>query len=188
MSVTSSAIPCVRVCAVPEAAASILFIGDIVGSLGRHTLLGLLPVLRESHDPTFVVVNGENAAGGLGITPKIADELFARRRRRHHARQPRLPPARDLPLPRFARRDPAALQLPAQPAGPRPLRRRERRRAARRRQPQRQPLPARRAPGVHRHRRRARRARRGASTTSSSTSMPRRRARRSRSAGISTAA
>ena len=61
----------------PEAAATILFVGDIVGSLGRHTLLGLLPVLRERHAPTFVVVNGENAAGGLGITPKIADELFA---------------------------------------------------------------------------------------------------------------
>ena len=60
----------------PEAAASILFIGDVVGSLGRHTLLDLLPALRERHDPTFVVVNGENAAGGLGITPKIADELF----------------------------------------------------------------------------------------------------------------
>ena len=76
MSVTSSAIPYVKVCPVPEAVASILFIGDIVGSLGRHTLLDLLPVLRKSHDPTFVVVNGENAAGGLGITPKIADELF----------------------------------------------------------------------------------------------------------------
>lgn len=61
----------------PEATASILFIGDVVGSLGRHTLLNLLPVLRERHAPTFVVVNGENAAGGLGITPKIADELFA---------------------------------------------------------------------------------------------------------------
>ncbi len=61
----------------PAAPATILFIGDIVGSIGKRTLLGLLPVLRERHDPTFVVVNGENAAGGLGITPKIADELFA---------------------------------------------------------------------------------------------------------------
>jgi metallophosphoesterase (TIGR00282 family) len=61
---------------VPEAPATILFVGDIVGSLGKHTLLGLLPVLRERHDPTFVVVNGENSAGGLGITPKIANELF----------------------------------------------------------------------------------------------------------------
>jgi 2',3'-cyclic-nucleotide 2'-phosphodiesterase len=76
MSVGSSGIPCVRVCPVPETVASILFVGDVVGSLGRHTLLNLLPALRERHDPTFVVVNGENAAGGLGITPKIADELF----------------------------------------------------------------------------------------------------------------
>jgi 2',3'-cyclic-nucleotide 2'-phosphodiesterase len=60
----------------PPTPVSILFIGDVVGSLGRHTLLDLLPALRERHDPTFVVVNGENAAGGLGITPKIADELF----------------------------------------------------------------------------------------------------------------
>ncbi len=55
----------------------ILFIGDVVGGLGRRTLLRLLPELREELQPTFVVVNGENAAGGLGITPKIADELFS---------------------------------------------------------------------------------------------------------------
>jgi len=61
---------------VPDASATILFVGDVVGSLGKHTLLGLLPVLRERHATTFVVVNAENAAGGLGITPKIADELF----------------------------------------------------------------------------------------------------------------
>ncbi|MEZ5120110.1 MAG: TIGR00282 family metallophosphoesterase [Solirubrobacterales bacterium] len=57
--------------------ARILFVGDVVGGLGRRTLLKLLPDLVERHRPTFVVVNGENAAGGLGITPKIADELFA---------------------------------------------------------------------------------------------------------------
>ena len=56
---------------------SILFVGDVVGGIGRRTLLSLLPALRERHDPDFVVVNGENSAGGLGITPKIADELFA---------------------------------------------------------------------------------------------------------------
>ncbi|HVP02936.1 MAG TPA: TIGR00282 family metallophosphoesterase [Solirubrobacteraceae bacterium] len=56
---------------------SILFVGDLVGGLGRRTLLGLLPGIRERHAPTFVVVNGENVAGGLGITPRIADELFA---------------------------------------------------------------------------------------------------------------
>ena len=55
----------------------ILFVGDVVGGLGRRTLLDSLPVLRERHAPTFVVVNGENAAGGLGITPKIADQMFA---------------------------------------------------------------------------------------------------------------
>jgi metallophosphoesterase (TIGR00282 family) len=61
---------------VPDAPATILFVGDLVGGLGRRTLLALLPGLRERYQPTFVVVNGENVAGGLGITPKIADELF----------------------------------------------------------------------------------------------------------------
>jgi metallophosphoesterase (TIGR00282 family) len=54
----------------------ILFVGDVVGSPGRRTLLGLLPQLRERHEPQFVVVNGENAAGGIGITPKVAREFF----------------------------------------------------------------------------------------------------------------
>jgi 2',3'-cyclic-nucleotide 2'-phosphodiesterase len=55
----------------------ILFVGDLVGGIGRRTLLDSLPVLRERYDPTFIVVNGENVAGGLGITPKVADELLA---------------------------------------------------------------------------------------------------------------
>jgi metallophosphoesterase (TIGR00282 family) len=55
---------------------SILFVGDLVGSIGRHTFLECLPILRERYAPTFVVVNGENVAGGLGITPKVANELF----------------------------------------------------------------------------------------------------------------
>ena len=58
-------------------AASILFVGDLVGGIGRRTLLECLPLLRERLHPTFVVVNGENVAGGLGITPKAADQLFA---------------------------------------------------------------------------------------------------------------
>jgi 2',3'-cyclic-nucleotide 2'-phosphodiesterase len=61
---------------VPDVPASILFIGDVVGGLGRRTLLALLPGLLERYEPTFVVVNAENVAGGLGITPKIADELL----------------------------------------------------------------------------------------------------------------
>jgi metallophosphoesterase (TIGR00282 family) len=56
---------------------SILFVGDLVGSIGRRTLLECLPLLRERYAPTFVVVNGENVAGGLGITPKSADQLLA---------------------------------------------------------------------------------------------------------------
>jgi 2',3'-cyclic-nucleotide 2'-phosphodiesterase len=61
----------------PPATTSILFVGDLVGSIGRRTLLECLPILRERYAPTFVVVNGENVAGGLGITPKAADQLLA---------------------------------------------------------------------------------------------------------------
>jgi len=60
-----------------DAAARFLFIGDVVGQCGRQALLSALPSLRNLYDPTFVVVNGENAAGGVGITPKVADQLFA---------------------------------------------------------------------------------------------------------------
>jgi 2',3'-cyclic-nucleotide 2'-phosphodiesterase len=56
---------------------NILFVGDVVGGLGRRTLLALLPALRERLAVTFVVVNGENATGGMGITPKNAEEMFA---------------------------------------------------------------------------------------------------------------
>jgi metallophosphoesterase (TIGR00282 family) len=55
---------------------NILFVGDVVGGLGKRTLLALLPGLRERYGASFVVVNGENAAGGMGITPKIAQELL----------------------------------------------------------------------------------------------------------------
>jgi metallophosphoesterase (TIGR00282 family) len=54
----------------------ILFVGDLVGGLGRRTLLGLLPRLREALAPQFVVVNAENVAGGTGITAKIGRELL----------------------------------------------------------------------------------------------------------------
>jgi metallophosphoesterase (TIGR00282 family) len=61
----------------PAGETRILFVGDLVGGIGRRTLLECLPILRERFDPTFVVVNGENVAGGLGITPKAAGALFA---------------------------------------------------------------------------------------------------------------
>jgi metallophosphoesterase (TIGR00282 family) len=54
----------------------ILFVGDVVGGIGRRTLSALLPALRDRFEPDFVVVNGENAAGGVGITPKVADQMF----------------------------------------------------------------------------------------------------------------
>ena len=54
----------------------LLFVGDVVGGVGRRTLRTALPDLRERHAPDFVVVNGENAAGGVGITRRTADELF----------------------------------------------------------------------------------------------------------------
>jgi metallophosphoesterase (TIGR00282 family) len=54
----------------------ILFVGDVVARAGRRVVRELLPGLREELGADFVVVNGENAAGGLGITPKEADELL----------------------------------------------------------------------------------------------------------------
>jgi 2',3'-cyclic-nucleotide 2'-phosphodiesterase len=56
---------------------TILFIGDVVARAGRRVVRGLLPALREELAVDFVVANGENAAGGIGITPKEAQELFA---------------------------------------------------------------------------------------------------------------
>ncbi len=54
----------------------ILFIGDIVGSPGRRAVKELLPKLRVTHGLDVVIANGENSAGGNGITPDIAEELF----------------------------------------------------------------------------------------------------------------
>lgn len=54
----------------------VLFIGDIVGEPGRRAVRSVLPRLRHELDLQFVVANGENAAGGNGITPAIAQELF----------------------------------------------------------------------------------------------------------------
>ena len=54
----------------------ILFIGDIVGEPGRRVIRELLPGIKKANDIEFVVGNGENVAGGSGITPSLADELF----------------------------------------------------------------------------------------------------------------
>ncbi|HMT04356.1 MAG: YmdB family metallophosphoesterase [Solirubrobacterales bacterium] len=54
----------------------LLFIGDVVGSPGRKGLAAVMPRLRQQHSPDLVVVNGENSAGGLGITEKTAGDIF----------------------------------------------------------------------------------------------------------------
>jgi len=55
---------------------NLLFIGDIVGEPGRRAVKLLLPALREKYQLDFVVANGENSAGGSGITPRTAAEIF----------------------------------------------------------------------------------------------------------------
>jgi metallophosphoesterase (TIGR00282 family) len=55
----------------------LLFIGDVVGGPGRRGLAAAMPRLRERHAPDLVVVNGENSAGGVGITAKTAKAIFA---------------------------------------------------------------------------------------------------------------
>lgn len=54
----------------------VAFLGDIVGRSGRQAVVERLPELRRRLDLDFVVANGENAAGGFGITGKICAELF----------------------------------------------------------------------------------------------------------------
>ena len=55
----------------------LLFLGDIVGSAGRKAVRNWVPTLREELRPDYVIANGENAAGGRGITPSTADEIFS---------------------------------------------------------------------------------------------------------------
>src|ERR687890_449768 len=54
----------------------VLFIGDVVGSPGRQGLREAMPALRERHAPDLVIVNGENSAGGMGITERTANDIF----------------------------------------------------------------------------------------------------------------
>jgi metallophosphoesterase (TIGR00282 family) len=54
----------------------LLFIGDIVGEPGRRALLEALPGLRERYSPQLIVANGENVAGGLGITTRTATSML----------------------------------------------------------------------------------------------------------------
>ena len=54
----------------------LLFVGDIVGEPGRHCVRQLLPKLRQAHQIDMVIANGENSAGGAGITVNTANEIF----------------------------------------------------------------------------------------------------------------
>jgi len=55
---------------------TILFLGDVVGEPGRSAVIAQLPRLKELHALDFIIVNGENAAAGRGITPKITIDLL----------------------------------------------------------------------------------------------------------------
>ncbi len=54
----------------------ILFVGDVFGHAGRHIVREHLPALVEAQAVDLLVINAENSAGGFGVTPAIADELF----------------------------------------------------------------------------------------------------------------
>lgn len=54
----------------------ILFLGDIVGEPGRKAVISELPILKQEESLDFIIANGENSAGGKGITPKIAIDLL----------------------------------------------------------------------------------------------------------------
>src|SRR5580704_7010961 len=56
----------------------IMMVGDVVGRAGRQATQMWLPLLKEQHEVDFTIVNGENAAGGIGITPDIASALLDR--------------------------------------------------------------------------------------------------------------
>ncbi len=55
----------------------IVFLGDICGKPGREAVCTFLPEIIRQHEPLFTIVNGENSANGVGITPDIADALYA---------------------------------------------------------------------------------------------------------------
>lgn len=55
---------------------NLLFIGDVVGSPGRDMVKEYVPKIKEKYRPNFTIINGENAAGGRGITEKIYREFL----------------------------------------------------------------------------------------------------------------
>lgn len=56
---------------------NLLLVGDVVGSPGRDTLKRCVALVRDQHDVHACIANGENAAGGFGLTAQTAEEMFA---------------------------------------------------------------------------------------------------------------
>ncbi|OGS34470.1 MAG: metallophosphoesterase [Elusimicrobia bacterium RIFOXYC2_FULL_34_12] len=56
---------------------NILFIGDIIGGPGREKISNLLPAFKKKYSINFTIANGENSAGGIGISKKAADEILS---------------------------------------------------------------------------------------------------------------
>jgi metallophosphoesterase (TIGR00282 family) len=54
----------------------VLFLGDIVAKGGRKGIQRYLPEFKEKYDPDLIIANAENASGGIGLTPEVADEIF----------------------------------------------------------------------------------------------------------------
>ena len=69
-------VPCGALAANTCAMLKLLFLGDVVGEPGRRAVIETVPRWREERGIDFVVVNGENAANGRGITPKITIDLL----------------------------------------------------------------------------------------------------------------
>jgi len=59
----------------PEGEFRILFVADVVGQPGRDAVKAIVPALKQELQPHLTVLNGENAAGGFGLTAKIVAEL-----------------------------------------------------------------------------------------------------------------
>ncbi len=70
------ALPLLNATKTPTATIRLLFLGDVFGEPGRRAAMELIPVLKERHQIDFVIVNGENAAAGRGLTPKLCIGLL----------------------------------------------------------------------------------------------------------------
>lgn len=54
----------------------VVFFGDVIAKAGRRAIHKYLPQIKAKFNPDFIIANGENGAGGIGLTPDVAEELF----------------------------------------------------------------------------------------------------------------